>query len=104
MRLPVDTTTVSFVSAGVAEPVLDFETKAPKIEDGQPLFNVHLFALGGGSRESITVKVLGEPKGLGDFTPVKVTGLMAVTWSMNDRNGVSFRAARIEAIGTRTPS
>ncbi|MGH8995618.1 MAG: hypothetical protein ACRDYB_06260 [Acidimicrobiales bacterium] len=104
MRLPVDTTTVGFVSAGPAEPAIDFDTKAQKTEDGQPVFNVHLFALGGGSRESITVKVTGEPKGLGDFTPVKVTGLTAVTWSMNDRSGVSFRATRVEAVGARSAS
>jgi hypothetical protein len=28
--------------------------------------------------------------------PVKVTGLVAQPWAMNDRSGVAFRAARVE--------
>lgn len=98
MRLPVDTTAVNFVTAGPPEPNIDFDTKAQKLDDaGHPVFNVHLFALGGGSRELITVKVAGEPKGLGEFTPVRVTELVATTWSMGDRSGVSFKASRIES-------
>jgi hypothetical protein len=30
--------------------------------------------------------------------PVKVTGLVAQPWTMNDRAGVSFRAARVEPV------
>jgi hypothetical protein len=97
MRLPVDTSAVNFVTAGPADPAVDFDTKAQKTEDGQPVFNVHLFALGGGSRDVITVKVTGTPKGLGEFTPVRVSGLIATTWSMGDRSGVSFKATSVEA-------
>ena len=80
MRIPIDTVAVRFVTAGPAEPVLDYETRAPKSdESGQPLFSVHLFAVAAGSRDSITVKVAGEPKGLGEFTPVKVTNRWART-------------------------
>jgi len=97
MRLPIDTQAVRFVTAGPAEPVLDFETRSQRIDvNGQPLYNVHLFAVGSGSRDSITVKVAGEPKGLGEFTPVKVTALMAATWDIGDKHGVSFRADRID--------
>ena len=35
----------------------------------------------------ITVKVAGELKGMGEFTPVKVTELVATTWAMGDRAG-----------------
>lgn len=98
MRLPVDTSAVSFVSAGAATPSVDFETKAPRTDEhGQALYEVELFALGGGAKDRIKVRVVGEPKGLGDFTPVKVTGLQAVTWSMSERTGVSFRAVKVEA-------
>jgi len=45
--------------------------------------------------------VAGEIKGLGEFTPVKVAGLVATTWTMADRNGVSFRAAKIEVLSQR---
>ncbi|HEV2360502.1 MAG TPA: hypothetical protein VGS21_02255 [Acidimicrobiales bacterium] len=57
-----------------------------------------LFAAGGGIKDSITVKVPGEPKGLVEFTPVRVTGLVAITWEVGPNHGVSFRAERIETI------
>ncbi len=99
MRLPIDTGTVKFAAAGQAEPVLDYETRAPKLdENGAALFNVPLFAAGTGIKDSITVKVVGEPKGLSEFTMVKVTNLIATTWEVGANHGVSFRADRIEAV------
>jgi hypothetical protein len=99
MRLPIDTGSVKFAAAGPAEPVLDYETKAPKLdENGVPLFNVPLFAAGTGIKDSITVKVSGEPKGLSEFTQVKVTNLVASTWEVGSNHGVSFRAERIELV------
>jgi hypothetical protein len=107
MRLPVDTSVVSFVSAGPSEPALDFDTKVQKTDaKGVPVNQVHLFALsdGGATREVITVKVSGEIKGLGQFTPVKVTELVAFTWTMTDRSGVSFSATKIEAALGKAPA
>ena len=100
MRLPVDTTVVHFVSAGPTEPSIDFDTKQQKTDaKGVAVNQVHLFVVGdGGTREVITVKVSGEVRGLGQFTPVKVTDLVAITWAMGDRSGVSFSASRIEAV------
>jgi hypothetical protein len=99
MRLPIDTQTLKFAAAGAAEPVLDYETRAPKLdENGLALFNVPLFAAGSGVKDSITVKVSGEPKGLSEFTPVKVTNLIAITWEVGSNHGVSFRAERIELL------
>ena len=101
MRLPVDTSAVSFVTAGPAEPAIDFDTKLQKLDDtGQPVFNVHLFSVGAGGRDVITVKVTGEPKGIAQFTPVRLHELVATTWAMGDRSGVSFKATRLEAAGT----
>ena len=72
MRLPIDTGTVKFAAAGPAEPVLDYETRAPKLdENGTALFAVPLFAAGTGIKDSITVKVAGDVKGLSKFTLVK---------------------------------
>ena len=99
MKLPIDTGSVKFAAAGPAEPVLDYETRAPKLdENGTPLFNVPLFAAGTGIKDSITVKVAGEPKGLSEFTMVKVTNLIATTWEVGNNHGVSFRADRIELV------
>ena len=103
MRLPVDTSVVSFVSAGPAEPNIDFDTKQQKTDaKGVAINQVHLFVVGDGTREVITVKFSGEARGLGQFTPVKVTDLVAFTWSMADRSGVSFSASKVEAIAQRT--
>jgi hypothetical protein len=49
-------------------------------------------------KDSITVKVSGEPKGLSEFTPVKITNLIATTWEVGTNHGVSFRAERIELL------
>jgi hypothetical protein len=100
MRIPVDTSVSHFVSAGPPEPVIDFDSKQPKTDDkGVALNQVHLFFVGeGGTREVITVKIWGEVRGLGLFTPVKVTDLLATTWDMGDRSGVSFSASKIETI------
>lgn len=103
MKLPIDTATVRFVSAEPPEQALDYDTKQPLADsEGNLVFRVHLFAVGGGARDSITVKVAGEPKGLGEFTPVKVTDLVASTWTQGERTGVSFRAAKIEATTPRS--
>jgi hypothetical protein len=105
MRLPVDTAAVHFVAAGPPEAAVDFDTKAPKTDDnGQPIYNVHLFGVGAGSRDLLTVKVVGEPKGVGEFTPVRVRDLVATTWAMGDRSGVSFRASAVEAAASRSAS
>ena len=102
MRLPVDTSAVNFVSAGAPEPAIEYGTKVQETDDkGLGVNKVHLFVVGGGTREVITVKVAGELKGIGEFTPVKVTELVATTWNMADRNGVSFRAAKIEVLNQR---
>ena len=64
MRLPIDTTAVRFVTAEAPEPATDFDTKQPQADaEGKLIYKVHLFAVGAGSRDAITVKVAGEPKG-----------------------------------------
>jgi hypothetical protein len=81
-----------------SEPVVDFETRRPKAdENGEPLYVVQLLVMGEGSADLIGVKVPGVlSSGIHQGHPVKVTGLVAQPWSMNDRSGVAFRAARIE--------
>jgi hypothetical protein len=65
-------------------------------ENGEPLYLVQLIAMTDGAAEILAVKVPGLPSGLRQGHPVKVTGLLAQPWTMNDRAGVAFRAARIE--------
>jgi hypothetical protein len=98
MKLPVDTSAIAFLCAVEAEPVVDFETRRPKAdENGEPLYLVQLIALTDGAAEILAVKVPGQPSaGIRQGHPVKVHGLVAQPWTMNDRAGVAFRAARIE--------
>jgi hypothetical protein len=101
MRLPIDTSAITFLAAAPPEPVLDYDSKAPKVdESGQGLFAVQLVALTGGGAEVLSVKLAGEPKGITQGSPVRVTGLIAQPWALGDRSGVSFKANRIEATGT----
>ena len=97
MKLPIDTTGMTFLAAGPAEQVLDFESKAPKADqNGEPLYSLQLVVLADGGAEVISVKVPGEPKRIAEGTSVKVAGLVATPWTMGDRNGVAYRAAQIE--------
>lgn len=103
MRLPIDTNAVRFAAGGPPTPVIDFETRMQRVDEaGQPLFNVDLFASAEDVHDTVKVKVAGEPKGLSEFTIVKVTGLVATTWEIGDKHGVSFRAERIEPLSKAT--
>ena len=99
MKLPVDTSAIAFLCALEPHPLLDFQSKQQRAdENGEPLYVVQLIALGEGEAEILAVKVPGLPSGLRQGHPVKVTGLVAQPWSMNDRAGVAFRAARVEPV------
>ena len=99
MRLPIDTSAMGFIAAGVPEPVVDFESRRPKTDDnGEPLFSVKVMALADGDADVISVKVPGEPKGVVTGTQLRLVGLNALPWDMGDRSGVAFRAARAEVI------
>ena len=62
------------------------------------MFQVPVFAAGGGIKDSITIKVAGDVKGLSEFTLLKITGLVGQTWEVGDNHGISFRAERIEVM------
>jgi hypothetical protein len=58
---------------------------------------VQLIAMTDGAAEIIAVKVAGMPsQAIRQGHPVKVHRLVAQPWTMADRSGVAFRAARIE--------
>ena len=104
MRLPIDTSGMTFLCAVGPEPVIDFDTKKPKSDEaGAPLYAVQLVALADGGAEVITAKVAGmPPKGVEQGAPVRVVGLVASPWSMGERSGVAFRAERIEPVNSTT--
>jgi hypothetical protein len=66
-------------------------------ENGEPLYLIQLLAMGEDSADLIAVKVPGVPSpAIRQGAPVKVLGLVAQPWTMADRSGVSFRAARVD--------
>jgi hypothetical protein len=98
VKLPIDTSAIAFLCALEPQPLLTFDTKQPRAdENGEPLYVIQLLAMGDGSADLLAVKVPGVPSAaIRQGTPVKVTGLVAQPWTMADRSGVSFRAAKVE--------
>jgi hypothetical protein len=98
MKLPIDTEALAFICAGQPEACVDFETRRPKTDEaGVALYQVPLVAMADGVAEVIAVKVPGEPRGLVQGGPVRISGLTALAWSMGDRSGIAYRATRLEA-------
>ncbi len=105
-NLPVDTSAMSFIVGGRTEPVFERGTDRPKVdqETGKPLFAVQLVALAEGRADVLNVKVAGQAPELPQGTPVRVVGLVATPWTMNDRAGVAFRAAAVERLDGPKPA
>ncbi|MFI1966937.1 hypothetical protein ACH429_22965 [Streptomyces pathocidini] len=97
--IPVDTSRLGALMCVVKpEPkIADFERKEVKKDrDGNTIYTVAVTVRQDGRRVSvIEIAVAGEPKGVAEGMPVKVTGLEAFSWVMGDRHGISFRAAAI---------
>lgn len=98
MRFKIDTEGVVLIAGGI-EGVTDRDTSAVVLdkETGKPLFVVHLMAVVAGEKpEQMSVRVPGQPSGIGIGSQVRVHGLFARTWEMGDWHGLSFRAISIE--------
>lgn len=99
MDLPIDTHAVSFQGAGRPTALTDFNTKQPKAgADGQILYSVPVVVFGDEDADVIAVRVAGEPKGVTKGVPLKIVGLVASPWTMNDRSGITYRAESIEVL------
>ena len=98
IQLPIDTSAVSFIDVMPPEPVLDHKTKQQRTDaNGDPLYSIELCCIGGRGGEVLTVKFAGAPPaGIRVGIPVKVSGPMVTDWSMGDRFGLTFRAAKVE--------
>jgi hypothetical protein len=98
MRLPIDTTTLSLIAGSEPRPVLDMEGR-PRADraTGEVLYAVDVVALGGDDGAEVwPIRIAGEPKGIRQGQPIRVSGLTAAPWEMENRHGITFRASAIE--------
>src|SRR3954447_761830 len=102
MKLPIDTSGMTFMAAAPARPVTDFETKQHRVDDnGELLYNLQVVALDPEGAQIITVRTVGDPR-VSQGAMLALEGLVALPWSMGDRSGVAFRANRVEALAAAT--
>ncbi len=101
MELKLDTRGTRWIAAAAAEPLLDFETGQRRLDrDGQPLSVVRVVAFAGDGAEVMRVKVAGDVPDVASGTALEIDGLVATTWEMGGRHGVSFRAAAVRVAGS----
>jgi len=99
MQLSLDISKSTFLIAKEPEPSMDTVSGVQRVNrDGQPLFSTQLVMINEAGAEVINVKTATKPIGVSTGTTVRVFGLVAKPWAINDRNGVSFSADRIEAV------
>src|SRR3954449_13364727 len=101
MRFPIDVSTLTFIAGSDPAGVLDMERR-PRADKatGELLWGLDLVVLGGEDGAEVwPVRVVGEPKGLQPGQPLRVEGLTAMTWEIEGRHGISFRARVVEAAG-----
>ena len=104
MKLPIDSSRITFLSTGEPEALTEHDSDRQRLDkDGKPLYTVRVVALAEGEAEILAVRVAGMPaKGIGQGSPVRVTGLSATPWAMGDRAGVTYRAERVEPLAAPT--
>jgi hypothetical protein len=104
MRLPIDTSEITFHVVSRPEPVRDPASgRARTTRQGEPLFMVQLVASWRAAAGVVAVEVAGELSA--DVRPgavVTVVGLAAASWTVGNRSGLAFRAQRIELAGGET--
>jgi hypothetical protein len=99
VRLPIDTSHLTFTCASPARPVIDFQTKRHKANaaSGEPLFAVRIRVEHLDDVRVIHVKVAGDPT-VRRGEALELDGLVASPWFIGGRHGVAFRARAIRAV------
>lgn len=98
VKIYVDVSRYTFFVASDPEPVLDRDTQAQKVnKSGQQMFRLQTVARADNRSEIWSIKVPGKPPTLAIGTPVRITGLIASSWSIGDRSDVAFSADKIES-------
>jgi hypothetical protein len=106
MRLPIDTSSLTFIAGSDPATVLDMERR-PRADraTGEVLWRLDVVVLGGEDGAEVwSVRVVGEPTGIGMGQALRVVGLSASPWEMEGRHGISFRARSVQAAGPGSAS
>ncbi|MCC9310717.1 hypothetical protein LN042_27215 [Kitasatospora sp. RB6PN24] len=105
--IPVDITRLGTMTCIVAPEVRMANRETGEVKtnrEGVPVYTVGVAVRQEGRRASIIeISVNGEPAGVAEGVRVTVTGLMAFSWAMGDRHGMSFRADSITPAPPVTP-
>jgi|tagenome__1003787_1003787.scaffolds.fasta_scaffold19118893_2 hypothetical protein len=105
-RIPVNTSELTLIAGGPAEPVLKDRSTGELAKDrdtGRTMFQLHLMVLvPGDARPQVwPVKVAGEPPAIKQGQAVQVSGLVAADWENGGRHGTSFRAETVAPVGAQ---
>lgn len=102
MKLNIDTSKLTFLAATEPEILVDPTTGSPKLDgNGHPTYSIQVVSLGIDGAEVMKVRTENKPAGIAPGVAIKIAGLVATPWSMGDRNGISFRADRVEPTAAR---
>jgi hypothetical protein len=97
MRYRVATEGDQLLAATAAEPVLDRESGRPRLgPNGQPDQMLTVVVMRGDGADVWRVRTTDVAKGIAQGVAVRIHGLVATSWELNGRAGVSLRAERIE--------
>ena len=88
----------------IREPVTDFNSRQPRVDNDGKAISAVIWCgdWPTGSRHPRREGGWCEPQGLVLGAQVMVTGLVATTWQVGDRNGMSFRAEQVEVLSGPT--
>ncbi|MER5638727.1 hypothetical protein ABT095_17400 [Kitasatospora sp. NPDC002227] len=105
--IPVDGTRLGTMTCIVAPEarLANRETgEVKKDRDGNTIYTVGVAVRQEARRASVVeISVAGEPVGVVEGVRVNVTGLVAFSWAMGERHGLSFRADSITPAPPVTP-
>ena len=94
-RIPVATDKLMFSVAEPPRPVIDFDTKQPKLLDGAPLSQMRVLITGPDEIAIESVKVAGLVGTFNTQDTIVITGLYASPWAGANGSGVSYVAESI---------